>query len=94
MTSTISATAAYAFDFSVSAVDTPGWPPLAQDVWADRHGVEYVADVYDLGDGTACQMIALDGSGRRATPEFLAEVAGPLRLVAAGWDRNRQAVTA
>ncbi|MEU8334863.1 hypothetical protein [Micromonospora tulbaghiae] len=77
-----------------TTADTPGWPPLAQDVWTDRHNTEWVSDVYDLGDSTGCQMIALDGSGRRATPEFLAEVAGPLRLVAAGWDRNRQAVAA
>ncbi|MEU7170378.1 hypothetical protein ABZ949_02655 [Micromonospora tulbaghiae] len=76
-----------------TATAASDWPPLAQDVWADRRNTEWVADVYDLGDGTGCQMVALDGSGRRATPEFLAEVAGPLRLVAAGWDRNRQAVT-
>lgn len=63
------------------------WPPRAQDVWADRHGVEYVAHVYDVGDEERCSMLAVDGKSG-IMPDYLLETLHPLRLIAAGWARS------
>lgn len=64
-----------------------GWPPRAQDVWADRDGAEYVAHVYDVGDEERCSMLAVSRE-HSITPDYLFETKHPLRLVAAGWARS------
>lgn len=75
-------------DLPAITTNTPGfWPPLCQDVYADRHGTHWTADMYDDGDTTHCQMVT--SGGRRADPDYLLETTGPLRLVVAGWERVR-----
>lgn len=69
---------------------TAYWPPQAQDVWADRDGDEYVAHVYEADDRVLCSMLAV-GREHSITPDYLLETRGPLRLVAAGWERARAA---
>ena len=64
------------------------WPPLAQDVWADRNGVEYIAHVYEINDEVRCVMLA---DKRSIAPAYLLEILSPLRLVSAGWERKRAA---
>lgn len=74
----------------VTAAVPEGWPPLAQDVWADRDGVEYIAHVWEANDRVWCEMGSADGK-RQILPSYLLETRSPLRLVAAGWERARAA---
>lgn len=62
------------------------WPPQAQDVWADRDGVEYVTHCWESNDRVMYGMGTLDGK-TRMTPGRLLEIKAPLTLVSAGWQR-------
>jgi hypothetical protein len=82
------------FDVTAARTNTPHWPPLDGDIWTDNTDTRWAAYINDLGNETAALgFLALD-SDRRILPAYLLEIAGPLRLVTPGWQRNRQAVAA
>lgn len=78
--------------FAVQPLPTH-WPPRDMDTWLDRNGREWVCRGEDHGDG---RRYGFRSEGTQITVDYLVETAGPLRLVAPGWERNgeRAAVAA
>ena len=73
--------------------NTPNWPPLDQDVWADRNGTRWITHRYEMYDEIRTALLNPAGQ-QRGTSDFVLEMFGPLTLVSAGWERARNQRTA
>lgn len=76
------------FDLVQARRDTPNWPPLDGDVWADRNGEQWIAYIVEHGD-TAHTAFLHATRDARCLPSYALEVCGPMTLVAAGHERQR-----
>ncbi|GGM26608.1 hypothetical protein GCM10011608_09280 [Micromonospora sonchi] len=82
------AAASAGFDLVQARRDTPNWPPLDGDRWADRHGDQWIAYIAEHGD-TATLAFLNVGRDARCLARYALEKHGPLTLVAAGAERQR-----
>ncbi|WP_341720001.1 hypothetical protein QQG74_09950 [Micromonospora sp. FIMYZ51] len=75
------------FDLVQARRDTPHWPPLDGDIWADRNGREWLAGIQLLPGDHA--IIAFRYGNTGCLPSYALEVYGPMRMVSAGHERQR-----
>lgn len=75
------------FDLAAARTNTPNWPPLDGDLWADRDGREWLATIsIDRNDDAR---IGLHHGTTSCMPSYALEKYGPLTLVSPGHDRVR-----
>lgn len=64
------------------------WPPRDGDVWAGADGTRWLVTANEVGDEVRYGFHRADGN-RQVIPLRLLELEPALRLVSAGWERNR-----
>ncbi|MFJ8687372.1 hypothetical protein [Micromonospora wenchangensis] len=75
------------FDLIAARRDTPSWPPLDGDIWADRDGREWLAGITLLPGDRA--IIGFSHGNTRCRPSYALEKFGPLTLASKGHERVR-----
>lgn len=75
------------FDLVAARRDTPHWPPLDGDIWADRNGRRWHADIQLLPGDHA--IVGFRDGGTGCLPSYALEMYGPLTLTHAGHERQQ-----
>jgi hypothetical protein len=75
------------FDLVAARRNTPNWPPLDGDIWADRTGREWLAGIQLLPADDAIVVFRDGGTG--CLTSYALEMYGPMTLVSAGHERMR-----
>ncbi|MEV5211400.1 hypothetical protein AB0K35_28390 [Micromonospora sp. NPDC053740] len=75
------------FDLIAARRNTPNWPPFDGDIWTDRNGREWLADIVVLPGDNA--IIGFREGNTSCLPRYALEKHGPLTLTSKGVDRLR-----
>lgn len=75
------------FDLIAARRNTPNWPPFDGDIWTDRNGREWLAEMVVLPGDNA--IIGFREGNTSCLARYALEVHGPLTLTGKGRDRLR-----